>query len=152
MEATSTPISEEKDFEFHLDTASDIPTYIRTDKVRLRQILENLLGNAFKFCNQGKVSLSCYLGNGRLQEIVFCVSDTGIGIHEDKQEFVFRPFYQADASSTRGYSGVGLGLSISQRMAQKLQGRLRLESKENEGTRLYLHLPVKLEQLQLHGD
>ncbi len=145
-------LSQEKDFEFHLETASDLPTHIRTDKVRLRQILENLLGNAFKFCNEGKVSLSCHLENGRLQEMVFCVSDTGIGIPEDKQAFVFQPFYQADASSTREYSGMGLGLSIVQRMAEKLQGRLRLESKEREGTHLYLHLPVKIEKSQLHAD
>ncbi|MGJ8651184.1 MAG: hybrid sensor histidine kinase/response regulator [Opitutaceae bacterium] len=137
-------LSDEQGIAFHLQTEPDMPKYFLTDKVRLRQILENLLNNAFKFCNKGKIGLSCYLADEKLHEIVFCVSDTGIGIPDDKQKLVFESFYQADTSSTRSYPGMGLGLSIAQRLAEKLSGRLRLVSKENEGTSLYLHIPAKL--------
>lgn len=136
-------LSEDRGITFHLETEPDMPKYILTDRVRLRQILENLLNNAFKFCNKGKIELSCYIEDQKLHEIVFCVSDTGIGIPDDKQALVFQSFYQADTSSTRAYSGMGLGLSIAQRMAEKLKGRLRLVSKENVGTSLYLHIPAK---------
>lgn len=136
-------LSEEEGLEFHLNTATNLPDVIRSDKVRLRQILENLLNNAFKFCKRGEVALSCSFANEKLDEIVFCVSDTGIGIPQEKQDLVFNPFYQADCSSTRVYSGMGLGLSISQRLAEKLHGRLSLESQENQGTRLFLTIPVQ---------
>ncbi|MGJ8640709.1 MAG: hybrid sensor histidine kinase/response regulator [Opitutaceae bacterium] len=135
-------LSEKKGVQFYLQTEPDMPEHIQTDKVRLRQVLENLLNNAFKFCNKGKIELSCYMEGEKRDEITFCVSDTGIGIPNDKQELVFESFYQADTSSTRAYSGMGLGLSIAQRMTEKIGGRLRLVSKENEGTSLYLHIPA----------
>ncbi len=138
-------LSQDKAFEFHLDTASDLPACLRTDKIRLWQILHKLISNAFKFCNDGKVSLSCHLDNDIQQGVVFRISDTGIGIPKDKQQSVFQPFYQADTSSTREYAGVGLGLSIARRMAEKLQGRIRLESKQDVGTHVYLHLPIQVQ-------
>jgi two-component system sensor histidine kinase/response regulator len=136
-------LAQDKAFEFHLETATDLPTSLRTDKIRLWQILHKLLSNAFKFCNAGKVSLSCHLDNGTQPGLVFRVSDTGIGIPKDKQQSVFQPFYQGDTSSTREYPGVGLGLSIARRMAEKLQGRLTLESEQGFGTHVSLYLPLQ---------
>jgi signal transduction histidine kinase len=135
-------LAQEKSFAFELDISPKVPSHIFSDKFRLRQILENLLNNAFKFCDVGTVKLSCYIPDDTPQQLVLCVSDTGIGIPKEKQALIFQPFYKVDASMIRKHTGVGLGLSIVQRIAEKLNARLRIESEEDKGTRAYLYLTM----------
>ena len=106
------------------------------DPLRLRQILINLTDNAIKFTERGEVVVgvsSQSIGNGE-SELHFCVSDTGIGIPEEKQAAIFEAFAQADGSTTRTYGGTGLGLSIASQLIQKMGGRIWIESKVGEGT------------------
>jgi len=114
-----------------------IPQTILTDPVRVRQILINLIGNAIKFTTEGSVQLSIRsvpsLGN-ELIRLAFDVTDTGPGIAPEQQVHLFQPFVQADNSTTRRFGGTGLGLTISRRMAQLLDGDVTLRSKLGEGS------------------
>ena len=115
-----------------------IPETITTDPTRLRQILINLVGNAIKFTHSGSVrmvvSLTPGRGFGRGMLLQFEVVDTGIGLSDDQLERLFQPFMQADNSTTRKYGGTGLGLVISQRLAQTLGGDLSVKSQRGEGS------------------
>jgi PAS domain S-box-containing protein len=115
---------------------------IKTDRIRLTQILINIIGNAIKFTpSQKKVKLEVIKeGNHR---IGFKVIDQGIGIPEDKQKIIFDPFVQVDASISRQYGGTGLGLSITKKLVELLGGTISLVSLENEGTTLHVVLPLK---------
>ena len=113
-----------------------VPEWIVADPLRLRQVLTNLLGNAIKFTERGEVSLDVDaepLDGGDLT-LHIRVRDTGIGIPQDKLEQIFAPFEQADGSTTRKYGGTGLGLTISHRLANLMQGRLWVESEEGRGS------------------
>jgi signal transduction histidine kinase len=119
---------------------------VRTDKVKLNQCLLNLLSNAAKFTKRGTVTLSIAAferGNGPW--IAFAVSDTGIGMSPDQLRKLFKPFSQADASTTRQYGGTGLGLSISKAFAELLGGSLEVESAKGKGTTFRLLIPAKLQ-------
>lgn len=130
---------------------------ITTDKQRLDQILRNLLSNAFKFTGKnGKVLLSIdkaasdiTFKNSKLNYvpdiISFSVTDTGIGIPDEKQGVVFEAFQQADGSTKRKYGGTGLGLSISRELANALGGEIHLQSEEGKGSTFTLHLPLKFD-------
>ncbi|MFT5092123.1 MAG: signal transduction histidine kinase/DNA-binding NarL/FixJ family response regulator [Porticoccaceae bacterium] len=112
-----------------------MPASIHTDPSRLRQILINLVGNAIKFTEQGSVRVSARLDQPEgASELIVDVTDTGIGIPEDKQSAVFEAFRQADNSVTRRFGGTGLGLSISERVVQLLGGSLSLISSPGEGS------------------
>jgi two-component system, sensor histidine kinase len=113
-----------------------MPASIRTDPSRLRQILINLIGNAIKFTEHGAVHVDAEIEEltGREPQLVVAVTDTGIGIPEDKQQAVFEAFRQADNSVTRQFGGTGLGLSISQKVAHLLGGSLSLSSTPGEGS------------------
>ncbi len=109
---------------------------IRGDPTRLRQVLDNLLGNAVKFTDRGEVRLAIEgadLGGGRL-EVRVAVSDTGIGIAPEQQRELFQPFRQADAGTTRRYGGTGLGLCIASGLVELMGGRLSVESRPGAGT------------------
>ena len=126
------------------DIAPDTPDALLGDPVRLRQIVFNLVGNAVKFTEKGGVSVRVApesIANGELA-CFFSVSDTGIGIAEDKQEAIFAPFLQADTSTTRVYGGTGLGLTISARLVEAMRGRIWLESKLGVGSTF--HFTVRL--------
>jgi len=122
----------------HLD--EPLPATVRSDAVRLRQILLNLVGNAIKFTTRGTVSLAATYDAERRQ-IGFSVSDTGIGIVSDQLKQLFQPFVQADTSITRRFGGTGLGLTISRRLAQAMGGSISVESKPNQGSTFTLSLP-----------
>ena len=116
---------------------------IRTDATKLRQILLNLLGNAAKFTEQGKVALRIWRERGKPNdEIVFEISDTGIGIPEEKLPTLFQPFTQVDPSPTRKYGGTGLGLAITKAYVDMLGGTIEVQSEVGKGTTFLVRLPV----------
>jgi PAS domain S-box-containing protein len=134
----------EKKLEFIIDLAPGLPATIRTDATRLKQILKNLLANAFKFTTRGTVRL--HIAPRGANAVAFSVSDSGIGIAADKQHVIFEAFQQADGSTSRKYGGTGLGLSISRELARLLAGKLELESTPGEGSTFTLVVPVSDER------
>src|SRR2546425_4383345 len=118
------------------DVREDTPNFLIGDPSRLRQVLINLVGNAIKFTSKGQVIVRVRPESLNRDETVllFSVSDTGIGIPEDKQEIIFEAFSQADTSTTRRYGGSGLGLTISNQLVQLMGGRLSVESKPQTGS------------------
>lgn len=126
-----------------------VPEIMEGDPVRFRQILVNLIGNAIKFTEAGSVSVEVSAetnaaGRINLQLLCVRVTDTGIGIPDDKQEDIFEPFRQVDGSATRKYGGTGLGLAISTRLARDMHGSLTVQSKEGRGSTFILKLPLSL--------
>jgi PAS domain S-box-containing protein len=116
--------------------APDIPSLLKGDAHRLRQILTNLTANAVKFTERGEVTLNAELvceGNS-LSTVRFAVSDTGIGMRPDQVTALFSPFVQADASTTRKYGGTGLGLTISKQLVELMGGKIGVNSREGHGT------------------
>ena len=134
-----TPIAKKKNLEFRVEVAPECPAYIETDDQRLEQMLRNLLSNAFKFTEQGKVELS--VRRASEGQIALSVADTGIGISEDKQNAVFEPFRQADGTISRKYGGTGLGLSICRELVRLLGGTLALRSVEGQGSTFTVLVP-----------
>ncbi|MBK1643655.1 hybrid sensor histidine kinase/response regulator [Thiocapsa imhoffii] len=137
-----TPLVAEKTVVLALEMAANTPERIYTDPDKLKQILKNFLANAAKFTERGRITLAAEgVGPGR-REVAISVSDTGIGIPPDKQEIIFEAFQQADGSTRRRYGGTGLGLTISRELAQRLGGRIQVESTPGAGACFTLLLPV----------
>ncbi|WP_227935634.1 response regulator [Alkalihalobacillus deserti] len=136
------PISNQKGVDFKINIEQTAPSLVFTDDQRLKQILKNLLSNAFKFTSNGSVELYVKKGleNGEMK-VSFSVIDTGIGISEEKQQQIFDAFYQEDGTITRSYGGTGLGLSISRELSQLLGGYIEVESVINQGSTFTLHIP-----------
>jgi len=133
------PRSDEKGISLSCTTSDELPEAIRTDPVRLRQILLNLVGNAVKFTDHGSVSLHLGWESGHLKA---AVRDTGIGMDHDTVARLFQPFTQADASMARRYGGSGLGLAISRRLAALMGGALSVTSAPGQGSVFVLSLPA----------
>ena len=131
----------EKGLELIVDYPSSMPRSFLGDAVRVRQILTNLVGNALKFTDDGHVLISVK-ANGAQDGFSMSVTDTGIGIEEDKVREIFEKFTQADNSTTRIYGGTGLGLSISRRLAEMMGGSLSLSSIYGEGSTFTATLPL----------
>lgn len=137
------PVFQEKRLEFNIDIEADVQKNIQTDRLRVDQVLRNLLSNALKFTKIGSIDLNIKKDPVKKDFIVFSVKDTGIGIAEDKQKIIFEAFQQADGSTKRKFGGTGLGLSISREIARLLGGELILKSKVDEGSEFSLIIPVK---------
>lgn len=135
------PIAKNKEIEFKINIDKDLEKTIETDRLRLDQVLRNLLSNALKFTREGSVELNIKQDVNKEDFIVFSVKDTGIGIPEDKQRVIFEAFQQADGSTQRKFGGTGLGLSISREITKLLGGELILESTVNEGSEFSLIIP-----------
>ncbi|MBN1119137.1 MAG: PAS domain S-box protein [Bacteroidales bacterium] len=114
---------------------------ILTDKVKLKQIFINLIGNAFKFTNSGMIEGGCQFDDNN--NLIFYVSDTGIGIPSEKQQFIFDRFAQVEQTTNRQYGGTGLGLSIVKGLVELLGGRIWLESEVGRGSTFYFTIPHK---------
>ena len=135
------PLAAQKGLGMSLDVGPAVPAYVLSDPLRLRQIMLNLIGNAVKFTEEGSVAVSVSLDDtGDALEIA--VSDTGIGIAEDKLEAVFDKFTQADSSIGRRFGGTGLGLPICSQLAELLGGSLRVESELGAGSTFILTIPI----------
>ncbi|AQT67282.1 Autoinducer 2 sensor kinase/phosphatase LuxQ [Anaerohalosphaera lusitana] len=137
-------MAQNKSLEFRINMDAKVPRNMRTDPVRLRQCLVNLLNNSIKFTEQGHVHLDVELQRaGNDAQLVFSVKDTGIGISKTKQKDIFESFTQVDGSTTRKYGGTGLGLAITKRLAVLLGGDLELESEENVGSTFTMTVPLE---------
>ncbi|MEI6127372.1 MAG: response regulator, partial [Pseudomonadota bacterium] len=114
----------------------DVPSFLRGDPGRLRQVIINLAGNAVKFTHEGEIIIraSVQSEDADKAELVFEITDTGIGIPADKIDRLFTPFTQVDGSTTRKYGGTGLGLSISKQMAELMGGSIGIRSEEGKGS------------------
>ncbi len=146
-------ISQQKDIEFSIDLADDVPPAIYTDGQRLQQVLKNLLSNAFKFTDSGAITLRArrYTGTRSVFQteslreattiVAFTVRDTGIGIADNKQKLIFEAFQQVDATTSRKYGGTGLGLTISREISRLLGGEIQLQSTVGEGSEFTLYMP-----------
>jgi len=134
-----------KNLEFYLDIAANVPHYIWIDALRIKQVLMNLLSNATKFTEKGKIELSITVASHEADEAVLCfsVKDTGIGIRQDKLEEIFDAFSQADNSMTKRYGGTGLGLTISNKLLKMMGSELKLESNFGVGSRFFFTIKVR---------
>ncbi|HHS12746.1 MAG TPA: response regulator [bacterium] len=136
----------DKGLTFEVVTDPDPLPIIESDSVKIRQIMVNLLGNAVKFTDEGKVSLEVILEKrtNHMGLLTIHVKDTGIGIPEEKSAAIFESFTQVDASITRRYGGTGLGLSLSKQMIELLGGKIWFDSKLGKGSVFSFSLPVKI--------
>ncbi|GGB55078.1 response regulator [Blastomonas aquatica] len=135
------PIADEKGLALEIIVAPDCPPMIETDRMRLEQVIKNLLSNALKFTERGSVRLT--LARAGDDRVAIAVADTGIGIAQEQQDSIFEAFQQADGTISRRYGGTGLGLSISRELARLLGGAIRLESKVGEGSCFTFTIPVE---------
>ncbi|WP_434422962.1 response regulator [Nannocystis pusilla] len=145
VERSFRPVAETRRLAFEIHVGANVPPVIYTDPRRLLQVLKNLLSNAFKFTDKGKVDLRIEPApdrHGRAgQVIAFSVTDTGIGIPPHKQRIIFEAFQQADGTTSRRYGGTGLGLSISREIARLLGGEILVRSAPGAGSTFTLLIP-----------
>ncbi|HKC20435.1 MAG TPA: response regulator, partial [Candidatus Dormibacteraeota bacterium] len=153
LERTFRHVADATKLAFHIDLRPGLPETIPTDPQRLQQILNNLLSNAFKFTERGKVEFVAEMATGgwspsneglnrAAQVVAFRVVDTGIGIPIEKQQSIFESFAQADGSTSRKYGGTGLGLSICRSLTRLLGGEIRIQSEPGVGSIFTIYLPL----------
>lgn len=134
---------------FHLKVARDVKALeVVIDQIKLKQILINLVGNAFKFTSSGKIEVGCSVNEHR--ELAFYVSDTGIGIPKVKHSEIFSRFTQASHDTSRLYGGTGLGLSTVEGLLDLMGGKIWLESEKGQGSTFYFTIPYSLKGIPFH--
>jgi signal transduction histidine kinase/DNA-binding response OmpR family regulator/CHASE3 domain sensor protein len=133
------PMAKDKDISFDINIENNTVEKVETDRLRLEQILRNLISNALKFTKHGSVTVDIKSDDNTIS---FAVKDTGIGIPKEKYQTVFEAFQQADGSTRRQYGGTGLGLSISRQLAKFLGGEINLNSEEGKGSEFILTIPL----------
>ena len=159
MKKTFEPIADQKLIEFHIIVEPALPVTIFTDQQRLEQVIKNLLSNAFKFTHNGEISLSIkrpedYHITEKMKDIpkdqliVFEVTDTGVGISDDKHQLIFEAFHQGDGTTKRRYGGTGLGLSIVKKIVTLMGGQIELKSTAGKGSTFWIIIPqtISIEQ------
>lgn len=134
----------DKGLAFEIKTDPRIKYSVTGDPTRLNQVLTNLLGNAIKFTDTGCITVEVkeLAANNETSRLEFSISDTGIGISEEKKKKIFEQFIQADEKTTRKYGGTGLGLTISQQLVRLMDSELKVESKHNRGSRFYFEVSM----------
>jgi signal transduction histidine kinase/ActR/RegA family two-component response regulator len=140
------PIAEKKGLKFKTEIHSDVPSNVLADKVRLLQILNNLIGNAIKFTEKGEIILSVkkVKGLNNKVKLMFSVLDSGIGIKKENLSKLFTYFTQLDDGYTKKYFGTGLGLAISKRLVELMQGEIFVESEFEKGSKFYFTCLVEI--------
>jgi PAS domain S-box-containing protein len=135
----------QKGLELIASVEPNVPTALRGDPFRLGQVLTNLVGNALKFTERGEVTLNVRLieTNDRRVTLRFAVQDTGIGVSPEQQVRLFKPFSQADTSTTRKYGGTGLGLAISKRLVEIMGGQIAIDSQAGQGSTFWFIVPLE---------
>ncbi|MBP9674754.1 MAG: response regulator, partial [Bacteriovoracaceae bacterium] len=135
----------EKNINLFFDIDTNIPPSLLGDPTRIKQVLLNLVGNAIKFTAQGEiiVQISLLKESATDIEVLFSISDTGIGISEDKLNLIFKPFQQGDSSITRKYSGTGLGLDICKKIINSMNGNLDVKSQLGKGSTFFFNINLK---------
>jgi signal transduction histidine kinase len=137
------PLMQKNANEFSVTSDSTI-TEMHSDEAKVRQCLTNLLGNAAKFTDHGRVRLNVQKETNEQGDwVVFQVSDNGIGMDETQMSRLFESFYQADSSISRRYGGTGLGLSLTRQFCEMLQGKLSVQSAVNQGTTFTMKIPIR---------
>jgi CheY-like chemotaxis protein/signal transduction histidine kinase/CHASE3 domain sensor protein len=145
MESLFAEVASNKNISYTTSIGENVQPSLFTDKVRVEQVIKNLLSNAFKFTPDGG-SIAINVVKGKGATVDFCIKDTGIGIAADKQKIIFEAFQQADGSTSRKYGGTGLGLSISRELSVLLGGHISLTSTPGEGSEFILTLPLVAKQ------
>src|SRR6266849_10413161 len=132
--------ADEKGLELLCEVAAEVPEVVRGDSTRLRQVVINLVGNAIKFTSEGEVAVKVQVDGQEGQDRILrlTISDTGIGIPEEKRELIFAPFSQADTSTTRKYGGTGLGLTISRRLVEMMGGKIWVVSEMGKCSQFHI--------------
>ena len=143
-----------KGLQLEVQIGADVPVWVEGDKDRLRQVLVNLMSNAVKFTDKGKVTLQARAmpPRGGHQEISIVVEDTGIGIAGQHREMIFEGFRQADGSITRRFGGTGLGLAITKKILNAMGGRIEMESELGRGTRFTVVIDMPVVVREAPGD
>ena len=151
LKRTFSPIAEQKKLELKIELDDGIPDFIWTDVQRVEQIVKNFLSNAFKFTETGGITLRFHTVEPGIQfsremlndtnTVGISVTDTGKGIPQDKQDYIFEAFQQEDGTTSRKFGGTGLGLSISKELSKLLAGEIHIKSKEGEGSTFTVYLP-----------
>jgi two-component system sensor histidine kinase/response regulator len=144
----------DKELEFLFNMEPDVPQHLIGDPLRLGQILTNLVGNSVKFTEKGSIIISVTTEKLEEEKITlrFSVKDTGIGMSSKQAEGLFKPFMQADTSTTRKYGGTGLGLSISKRLVEMMDGKIWAESKKNKGSDFLFTATFKIQKSHLQDN
>lgn len=133
-----------KGLKFTVTDFQELPHFVRGDAMRLQQVLHNILSNALKFTETGKVTLAVYQSSrNEMPTLEFSVEDTGIGVDEHTKNKLFRPFTQADGSTTRLFGGTGLGLMISRQLVELMGGTISLDSVVGRGTCVSFWIPLE---------
>jgi PAS domain S-box-containing protein len=145
LKRTFQPKANEKKIELITMITKDVPAYVKGDQFRLNQILLNLISNAIKFTSKGSITVRVELKKGSTENctLLFSVTDSGIGIAEDKLNSIFDTFTQAYTDTTRKFGGTGLGLAISKNLVQLQQGYMGVHSKLGAGSTFYFEIPYK---------
>ncbi len=146
MKGLHAPVAESKGLDFKINMSGDVPTHIMSDPMRLQQILNNLVNNAIKFTEQGRVHITVSAMNKTEEDVDIRISveDSGIGIPKEKQAQIFEKFQQAEGATSRKYGGTGLGLAITRHLVGIMEGQLSIESEEGHGTTFTVLLPCKI--------
>ncbi|TMC72741.1 MAG: response regulator, partial [Chloroflexi bacterium] len=163
LERTFRHVAEATQLGFTIDMRPGLPTSIPTDPQRLQQILNNLLSNAFKFTEKGRVAFSAEPATSGWNSknevlnraggvIALTVADTGIGILPEKQQSIFEAFAQGDGTTSRKYGGTGLGLSICRELTRLLGGEMRLDSEPGQGSTFTVYLPTSVPSSTRHAN
>jgi len=144
------PRAHQKELELGCHIQADLPDRVFGDPIRLRQIVINLVGNAIKFTDKGEVMLHVERQgqSDAILDLHFFVSDTGIGIPEEKQQTIFEAFEQVDSSTTRKYGGTGLGLSISAALVKLMGGTMWVESRVRQGSKFHFTVVLEVKKLE----
>ncbi|PSW14802.1 hybrid sensor histidine kinase/response regulator [Photobacterium sanctipauli] len=152
--ALITPKAQQKSIDIVVDLDNNLPNYIKADEQKVRQVLMNLASNAIKFTEQGAITFTAHQVSETDSSVViyFAVTDTGIGIDEDKQAHIFDEFRQENADTSAQYGGTGLGLAISSKMIELMGGEIKIKSAKGTGSQFYFEVEFSKDDQTLNQD